>query len=84
MHLRRPTDKAAEITPDLVRRGVNWFRVELLEESPQDALKTVDLYQRLLKGVVDPQEVWSELKAANRLGVTRGTLEAKRNPLAIL
>ena len=74
----------AEITPDLVRRGVNWFRVELLEESPQDALKTVDLYQRLLKGVVDPQEVWSELKAANRLGVTRGTLEAKRNPLAIL
>ena len=29
-------------------------------------------------------EVWRGLKAANRVGVTRGTLEERRNPLAIL
>jgi putative protease len=74
----------AEITTDLLHRGVKWFRVELLDENLRDARATVDLYQRLLEGAVDPQEVWSQLKAANRLGVTRGTLEAKRNPLAIL
>ena len=74
----------AEITADLLHRGVKWFRVELLDENLRDARATVDLYQRLLEGAVDPQEVWSQLKATNRLGVTRGTLEAKRNPLAIL
>jgi putative protease len=30
------------------------------------------------------REVWTLLKAANRVGVTRGTLEERRNPLAIL
>jgi putative protease len=27
---------------------------------------------------------WSQLKATNRVGVTRGTLDEKRDPLAIL
>ena len=30
------------------------------------------------------REVWTQLQAANRVGVTRGTLEEKRNPLAII
>ena len=74
----------AEIAKDLLHAGVRWFRVELLEESGKDAVETCALYRKLLKGAVEAREVWSSLKAANRLGVTRGTLEAKRNPLAIL
>ena len=74
----------AEIAKDLLHAGVRWFRVELLEESGKDAVETCALYRKLLEGAVEAREVWSSLKAANRLGVTRGTLEAKRNPLAIL
>jgi putative protease len=34
--------------------------------------------------VATGRDVWTALKATNRVGVTRGTLEEKRNPLAIL
>jgi len=74
----------AEIASQLTQSGVKWFRVELLEENPKETRETVDLYRQLLAGQVEPREVWANLKAANRIGVTRGTLEAKRNPLAIL
>jgi putative protease len=37
-----------------------------------------------LQGQVTGEQVWLQLQAANRVGVTRGTLEAKRDPLAIL
>jgi putative protease len=56
----------------------------LLEEELADAKRTINLYQRLIKGQIDGQEVWRQLGANNRVGVTRGTLETKRNPLAIL
>jgi len=74
----------AEITFDLVNAGVHWFRVELLEESPSETKKTIELYQQLIAGKIDGREVWKQLDASNRVGVTRGTLETKRNPLAIL
>ena len=35
-------------------------------------------------GEVTGSEGWRVLKASNRVGVTRGTLEEARNPLAIL
>ncbi|KAA1262058.1 putative protease YhbU precursor [Rubripirellula obstinata] len=74
----------AEITSDLVSAGVRWFRVELLEEKASDAKRTIELYQRLIAGQIGGHEVWKQLDASNRVGVTRGTLETKRNPLAIL
>lgn len=74
----------AEITSELQHAGVKWFRIELLEEAGAEASKTVALYRQLLDGGIEAREVWSRLKASNRLGVTRGTLESKRNPLAIL
>ncbi len=74
----------AEIVPALLERGVRDFRVELLDESPDDAVTIVGLYQRLLAGTIRGEEVWRTLHAANRVGVTRGTLEERRNPLAIL
>jgi putative protease len=58
--------------------------VELLDDSPQQAQRIVSLYRRLLAGDLPAADVWRQLKAANRVGVTRGTLEERRNPLAIL
>ncbi len=75
---------AAEATDELITRGVRRFRVELLEQSPPEALKIVNTYRDLLAGKTSGAKVWQELKALNRVGVTRGTLETKRNPLAII
>ncbi|MEP1647934.1 MAG: U32 family peptidase, partial [Rhodopirellula bahusiensis] len=74
----------AEIVGDMVARGVGSFRVELLSEDAKEAESILTLYRRLLLGEIPGQEVWQSLSAENRVGVTRGTLEAKRNPLAIL
>jgi U32 family peptidase len=76
---------AAEAVPALVRHGVRHFRIELVSDAPAHEIgHTIELYRRLLDGTLDGREVWTALRAANRVGVTRGTLEERRNPLAIL
>jgi putative protease len=75
---------AAEAVPPLVARGLGHFRVELLDESAAEIAETVRAYRDLLAGRTTGREVWSRLRAANRVGVTRGTLESRRNPLALL
>ena len=75
----------AEAVPTLLARGVRHFRIELLEDLPAAEIAgMIDLYRRLLAGQLKGQQVWTQLRAANRVGVTRGTLEERRNPLAIL
>lgn len=74
----------AELVSELIRQGVCWFRIEFVEETSKEASRVIGLYRDLLTGRVDGRDVWMSLKAANRVGVTRGTLETKRNPLAIL
>jgi putative protease len=75
---------AAEAVPELLARGVRHFRIELLDESPDEIRMVLDSYRRLLAGTLAGRDVWKKLNAANRVGVTRGTLEERRNPLAIL
>jgi putative protease len=75
---------AAEIVPQLLAAGVRHFRVELLDDAGDDIRGVIDLYRRLLAGDVTGKEVWTRLRATNRVGVTRGTLEERRDPLAIL
>lgn len=75
---------AADLVGSLIERGVGWFRVELLEEGASDTTEVLSLYRQLLCGQITGGQVWRRLSAENRIGVTRGTLEAKRNPLAIL
>jgi putative protease len=75
---------AAEVVPALLARGVGHFRVELLDESAEEIGRIVASYRELLAGETTGREVWTRLNAANRVGVTRGTLEERRNPLAIL
>jgi putative protease len=74
----------AEVVPELLAAGVRHFRVELLEENADQVRETIGLYRDLLAGRLSGKEVWRQLKAVNRVGVTRGTLEERRNPLAIL
>lgn len=74
----------AELVPELLSRGVRDFRLEFVDETPAELLKVVNLYGDLLHGRISGEEVWRKLKASNRVGVTRGTLEERRNPLAIL
>lgn len=75
---------AAEAIPQLLKAGVRNFRIELLESSPSEVNSIINLYRSLLAGEISPQKVWSQLKASNRVGVTRGTLEERRDPMAIL
>ena len=76
---------AAEIVPLLQKGGVRHFRIEFLDSSTtEDPSEVLALYADLLAGRISGPEVWRRLKAVNRVGVTRGTLEARRDPLAIL
>jgi putative protease len=74
----------AELVPELLQHGVRHFRIELLDDAPEDIGRTIDLYRRLLLGEATGRDVWTALRAMNRVGVTRGTLEERRNPLAIV
>lgn len=67
---------AAEAVPGLLRSGIRHFRIELLADQADTVAATLDLYQQLLAGHVRGQDVWKTLRATNRVGVTRGTLEA--------
>lgn len=75
----------AEAVQPLLDLGVRNFRVEILRDAPESEIRHLcTLYRQLIQGQVSGTEVWKQLKAHNRVGVTRGTLEQPRNPLAIL
>ncbi|GIX00770.1 MAG: peptidase U32 [Pirellulaceae bacterium] len=75
----------AEAVAELLQRGLRYFRIELLQDAPREVThRLIELYRLLLAGSISGTEVWKELRADNRIGVTRGTLEHPRNPLAIL
>ena len=75
---------SAEVVADLLTAGVRRFRSELLRDDADQIRKLYSLYAQLLSGDVSGENVWRTLNAMNRVGVTRGTLESRRNPLAIL
>jgi putative protease len=75
---------AAEVAPMLLSKGLRDFRIELLSETESEARAVIALYRELIGGRIGGKQVWQRLRAANRVGVTRGTLEERRNPLAIL
>jgi putative protease len=75
---------AAEAVGELRAAGVCHLRVELLGESAVEVATIVTAYRDLLAGRADGHAVRSRLGAMNRVGVTRGTLETRRDPLAII
>lgn len=75
----------AEAVKPLLACGVRQFRIELLRDASLDQTRQlVSLYRGLVAGETEGTQVWQQLQAHNRVGVTRGTLEQPRNPLAIL
>ncbi len=66
---------AAEYVPALLEVGVRRFRVEFIEEEDASTRRALDAYAELLAGRRRAGDVWRELKAHCRVGVTRGTLD---------
>ncbi len=66
----------AEFADRLLALGARRFRIEFVDESPAELLRTVRAYEKLLRGDLSGADLWRELKLINQIGVTRGQLEA--------
>ncbi len=75
---------SAEVVATLLERAIRCFRVEFLNDDVARVRRVIGLYRDLLNGTIRGSDVWRQLQAGNQVGVTRGTLESRRNPLAIL
>jgi putative protease len=64
----------AEYVSRMIELGVRHFRVEFLNETPEQVTQTLSKYRRLLRGEITGTELWRELKLMNQLGVTRGQM----------
>ncbi|PAX59769.1 U32 family peptidase [Brunnivagina elsteri] len=63
----------AEYVQKLINLGLRSFRIEFVNETPEDVAQTIQKYQQLLRGEITGSQLWKELKLQNQLGVTRGT-----------
>jgi putative protease len=64
----------AEYVSRMIELGVRHFRVEFLNETPEQVVLTISKYRRLLRGEISGAQLWRELKLFNQLGVTRGQM----------
>ncbi|NJL64109.1 MAG: U32 family peptidase [Methylacidiphilales bacterium] len=66
----------AEYVQKLINLGLQSFRIEFVNESPEDVAQTIQRYRQLLRGNITGSQLWKELKLQSQLGVTRGTNRA--------
>ena len=64
----------AEYVHRLVDCGMSHFRIEFVNETPQQVSQTISYYRQLLNGKLTGSQLWRELKLHSQLGVTRGPL----------
>lgn len=64
----------AEYMDRLVALGVRHFRLEFLNESPDEVIRTLGMYRKLLRGETSGARLWRELNLSSQLGVARGTI----------
>jgi putative protease len=64
----------AEFVERLLGLGVRAFRLEFLNEMPDEVARTIAKYRQLLRGEISGTQLWRELKLFNQLGVTRGQM----------
>ncbi|MDZ8050787.1 MAG: DUF3656 domain-containing protein [Aulosira sp. ZfuVER01] len=64
----------AEYVQRLINLGLRQFRIEFVNESPEQVSKTIHCYRQLLQGEITGSQLWRELKLQNQLGVTRGPM----------
>ena len=68
----------AEYFERFVALGARRFRIEFLNETPQEVERTIAQYRRLFRGEIAGSQLWRELKLVNQLGVTRGQMAGDR------
>ncbi len=61
---------AARYTESMRRCGLNRFRLELLDESPEQCTELIAHYRALLQGKTGAQELMRRLNLLDRIGVT--------------
>ncbi len=61
---------AARYVAGMRRMGLRCFRLELLEERPEQVVSLVSAYRALLKGKLEPAELMEQLDVLDRIGVT--------------
>ncbi len=64
----------AEYVSRMMELGVRHFRVEFLNETPDQVTQTISKYRQMLRGEITGMQLWRELKLMNQLGVTRGQI----------
>ncbi|MFB2835333.1 DUF3656 domain-containing U32 family peptidase [Floridanema evergladense] len=64
----------AEYVQRLLELGLRNFRVEFMNETPQQVKEIIYRYHQLLSGEISGSQLWRDLKLQNQLGVTRGTM----------
>ena len=67
----RPQSGASHI-PKLLDTGLRHFRLELLDESPEQAVRLLQSYREALAGHTDPSHLARSLGARDQLGVLAG------------
>ena len=64
----------ADYVSRMMALGVRHFRIEFLNETPDQVAQTITRYRQLLRGEITGPQLWRELKLLNQLGVTRGQI----------
>jgi len=64
----------AEYVAMMLAQGARNFRVEFLNETPEEVERILAKYRQLLRGEITGTQLWRELKLFNQLGVTRGQM----------
>jgi putative protease len=72
----------AEYVSRLCDLGARNFRIEFVNETPDEVTCTLERYSRLLRGEITGGQLWRELKLINQLGVTRGQIDSAPRVLA--
>lgn len=67
----RPQSGASHL-PQLLATGLRHFRLELLDESPEEAVRLLQSYREALAGQADPSHLARSLGARDQLGVLAG------------
>jgi putative protease len=67
----------AEYVQRLLELGLQHFRIEFVNETPEEVTQTIHCYQQLLQGEITGSQLWRELKLQLRqLGVTRWLVDS--------
>jgi putative protease len=65
----------AEYVARMLALGARAFRVEFLNETPDELRHTVRAYRQLVRGETTGATLWRDFQLINQLGVTRGQME---------